>query len=265
MITNTRNNRTALATSGLVAMLVAPSAFALPILEGAYDFADGRYEATDAEGRSAAARFTSWSSGGLTGIEILLSNLALDSHVVPNEVLVGLTFDYSGTILDPSSDGLAQNTFGTVLPTGSVATSLGGNLDGEYAYRDDLGGFEGMNQYTISSSAFDPLGINPVINPAVAIHPLSTNGASFGIVNGVYNGTTVSFPASIDYWVEDSLRIRLVTSGAFNPERVTNVNFLYGTSYYEVSVPEPGTLSLLGAGLIAAGLVGRRRRKALNA
>jgi hypothetical protein len=76
----------------------------------------------------------------------------------------------------------------------------------------------------------------------------------------------VSFPSSINYWVEDSLVIRLAFPAGtiFNGERVTNVNFLYGTSYYETTtVPEPGMLSLLGAGLVAAGLARRRRRLAL--
>jgi len=265
MTTRTRKSRATLAAGGLLGLLAAPSAFALPILEGSYNFATGNWEASDSEGRTATARFASYSSGGVSGIQITLTNLAMDPNIVPNEVLVGLTFDYAGTIADPSTDAYAQNTVGSIRPSTGEVAFMGTNLDGEVAFRNDLGDYEDMGQYTVSSSAFDPLGINPVINPAFNFGTPSTNGASFGIVNGSYGSTNVSFPSSISYWVEDSLVIRLaLASGTFNAERVTNVNFLYGTDYY-VSVPEPGMLSLLGAGLLAAGLASRRRRKAIDA
>jgi len=236
----------------------ASSASALPILGGT-DQGSGLWTGSDGAGRIASAQFADASTSTYNAFSITLSNLAApgDSRQ-PNEMLVGLIFDFNTNpgpgIIDPSSDAFSVNVTGNILPSGSA--TYGTNLDGEFAYQDNVfGATGGIGSYVISSSAYDPLGINPVIDPTVAYHPVSTNGASYGIAAAGANPVN-----SVKAWIDGSATIYFQTTGLFNFSDLRSVNFMYGTDFY-ATVPEPYTLSMLGAGLVVVGFAARRRRR----
>ena len=246
----------AFALTGALAF-VAPAS-ALPILDGA-DQGSGLWTGADGAGRIASAQFADASTSTYNAFSVTLSNLAAaaDSRQ-PNEILVGIIFDFNVDpgIVNPSSDVFSINVTGNIL---GAAATYGTNLDGEFAFMDGMfGPTGGLGDYVISSSAYDPLGINPVIDPTVAYHPLSTNGAGFGIA-----AVGASPTKGVKGWVDGSATILFETTGAIDLSQLSSVRFMYGTSFY-ASVPEPYTLSMLGAGLIVVGFASRRRRKPLD-
>ena len=255
---------TKLLLAGIGAVLFAPGAMAMPILPGGSS--DGGMTWTtgipDADGRQAEAVFTATSSGFI----IELSNLALSTSQ-PNEILVGLIFDFvdggDPLIMEPSTDGLT-NVFAAAI--GALGPSLmdfygvdyGLNLDGEHGFRDDMDvPTGGLGKYGISSSAYDPLELSQVIDSSVAYEPPSSpNGAEFGIAGGDTSGLV----SSIRFWAVGSVTIEFETTGDFDYGLLEQVHFLYGTDFEATRVPEPGTLALLGVGLLVMGF-SRRRRK----
>lgn len=249
----TKAAKTILATT--VLLLSAPAAIAMPILAGSTSDGGSTWTASDSEGRSARAEF--FISEG--GFSITLTNLASETSQ-PNEILAGLFFDFlAGTqmvILNPSSDGV-QNITGTLntSPEPEFGVDWGSNLDGEWAYRNDLDGINGgRGAYGISSTAMDPLSISQPIDPTKSYPPPSTNGAEFGIASGDTSGMV----ASVDYWAVGQVTIRFMIEGMFDATTIEQVHFLYGTSYEGTKVPEPATLALFGIGLLAIGFAKRK-------
>lgn len=240
---------------------IATGSFAMPILEGAETspniWVTG--PVTDSEGktRNAVAEFNYTGSH----LDVTLRNIAPYTHT-PNEVLVGLFLDIRGMVIDnPHVTALGPVT---IAPKYSP-TDYGTNLDGEWGFRNDINSSNGgRGEYGIGASSYDPNTgdgfFSKVIDLSVAyIPPPSASGADFGIVSGDI-GTLV---ASVDSFVRDAVHISFdVIQGTFTPDTINQVNFLYGTSYEgETPIPEPGTLLLLGTGLMGVAAFGRKKFK----
>jgi hypothetical protein len=253
---NKKHRITIAALALMSALAFVSPASALPLLLGT-DLGGGLWTASDTDGRISSATFMDISASSINAFSLTLSNLANASDSrVPNQLLVGLIFEFNVDpgLIDPSSDAFGVNVTGNVLPSGSA--QFGTNLDGEFAFQTNMfGPTGGLGDHVISSSAYDPLGINPVIDPSVAYPPLSTNGADFGIAASGANPV----PA-ITQWVDRSATIYFQTTSAFDFSQLRQVHFMYGTDFH--AVPEPRTLSLLGAGLLVLAFANRRRKTA---
>jgi hypothetical protein len=107
---------------------------------------------------------------------------------------------------------------------------------------------------------FIPNGGNIVVNngvsPVTNSQTVNVNAASFGTYTGV---GTVSMAVSGDSFIGNILSI-----GGSHHEIATGtvVGSVYADYTYTAAVPEPGTMVLLGVGLIGAAMIGRKRRKA---
>lgn len=215
---------------------LSAAAYAMPILVGTETSPGSGIWTTgpDSDGRQAAAAFSVIDNT----LEIVLTNTSSTPDTVPNMVLAGIFFDFSGVMTGTPTvvPGDGASLVGTgVLP--SDLTPYYGSLTG---LNGDNGG---LGDYGVSNTAFDPIGFGPLPPPQ----------PSWGIVSSSTTGSDLT--SSMDPQVSNSV---IISWGLESGGVIGQVNFLYGTDYIP-AVPEPATILLLGSGLI--GLAGFRRRR----
>jgi len=228
-------------------LMIASSAMALTFNSSSANmYIDGLPTAT----LSATADFT-LTSGDM--LQIVLTNTGGAANTNP-DVLMGLFFNVAGTNIPTVSAGSSAmaeslvNTDGTVANPGPVCV---GNY---WAFAS------GLNVYNKFNAGISGVGLgifgkdNLITQPGINGQP---DGGDYGIVNGFTSPTSVN--ANKNPYIQDSLTVLLHVEPTFDLDNITAVGFQYGTSLASTPVPEPGTMVLLGAGLLGLGIFSRRR------
>ncbi len=199
-----------------------------------------------------------------TSLLVTLTNTSTSDVLVPADVLTAMFFTITGSpILTPVSALLGAGSTVFYDPDGQPA---GGNVGGEWAYKTGLSGAPLGAASGISSTGIGLFGFSNFNGPDLE-PPLALDGPQYGILSsGDIESTGNGGITGSGGLIKNSVVFTLsgLTAGYDLTGRISNVSFQYGTSLNEpnVPVPEPGTLILLGSGLI--GLVGYGRKKYHN-
>lgn len=158
------------------------------------------------------------------------------AHAIP------VTYEFSGTC---------------VLACGNIALSSGAAITGGFV-TDDTSLSDGYVQGSEIGNFWMDFGTFTLnnSNSSIASTLLQLNGSESSFISGLFriDGGT---PGSIAY---DFLSLEGINTWTFVlPDRLAPTGV--GSFSRATSVPEPGTLSLLGAGLLAVGFLGRRKRQ----
>ena len=193
---------------------------------------------------------------------VTLTNNSTADVLAPTDVLTAVFFTLP--------DDPMLTTISAVVPTGSDVlfggTDSGGVVGGEWAYKNNLVGAPFGADGGISSAGLGLFGPGDLFPPMVNLQgPLSPGGLQYGITSAGDNPDTGNSAVTGGFaLIKNSVVFTLsgLTPGYLNDETVTNVSFQYGTSLRDpnVSVPEPGTLVLLGSGLAGIAALGWRSR-----
>ncbi len=196
---------------------------------------------------SATATVTIGPGGSVT---VTITN-TLSNPISRGQTVSGIIIQFSdgttsGTITSSSGSLINIGKTGSVTPLGSGST--GWNLEA-------AGG--GIALCTIcpsTANAFSP--------PS---HLLIGGPGGGGVYDAANASITGKRPGSPDPWLQGTATFNLNLPGLSPGATVVGVIFLFGTDAKQVPgvlIPEPGTMALVGTGLLAIGRQIRRRRKA---
>ncbi len=212
-----------------------------------------------------------------SGLLVSLANTSGSDALNPSDVLTAVFFSIAGNpVLTPSSATLASGSTVLFAPSSSVSGSLspaGPDVGGEWAYATGLAGAPGGATRGIGSAGFGTSGVtedffaawNRFRTDSNLQGPDGLNGLEYGITSAGDNPATGNAAVTgRNALIQNSV---VLAFGAVPPgfvlNDISNVSFQYGTDLSEhpnlQPVPEPGTLVLVGSGLVAVGLWGRRK------
>lgn len=191
-------------------------------------------------------------------LQVTVINTSTADVLNPSQVLTAVFFTLAGdTTLTTISAVLGTGSTVLFDPDGQPA---GGIVGGEWAYGSGLLGPGGTNQ-GISSAGFDPPSLFGAANfPGNDLdgNAASVDGVGYGITSSVDTCPPGNTAVCTNPLIRNSVVFTLgnLPLDDFTLGAISNVRVQYGTS---LAVPEPGTLLLLGSGLMVLGLLGRRR------
>jgi hypothetical protein len=200
---------------------------------------------------------------------VTLANTTAADTLMPSQVLTAVFFTLAGhptltkisAVVAPGSVTL----FGTNGPAGDVG--------GEWAYMDTLTNAPGGSMYGLSSSGFSAgpmFGTADEFEPGDDLNPNSPSpdGLDYGLVSWGDNPATGNNAVTgKDPLIKHAvvLTLGLPVDYVLTADKISAVNFQYGTSLTEpnipgVLIPEPSTIALVTSGILLLALVRRRKR-----
>jgi hypothetical protein len=205
---------------------------------------------------SAALNIT---SSGWT-LTMALTNTSTAATSQPIDLLTAVFFDFSGTasLTSMSANIASGSAYSMGDPTKWFAPASwdGKNVGGEWAYGSGLSGIPNGATFGISSTGLGIFGA-PTFNGPNLAGPEAVDGGQFGIASA--GPFTPNGGLSKDAVVTNSVIFTLTGFSGDVERAFSNVYFQYGTSLASTPVPEPGTMILLGTGLIGLAGYGRKR------
>jgi hypothetical protein len=197
-------------------------------------------------------------------LTVILTNTTAGGTLVRGDILTGLSWDVTGSnpALTLTSIALTAPGAGTGqdrIFTSATASNTSNSLSGSWT--NQLGDSP-IGEYGIATTGFEEA------FKAAGI-TRGTGGGNYGIVSDATTFANSSFNGSAFPLIKDSLTFKFSGAAALSIDRINSVKLLYGTNgtgrvttNIVPRIPEPGTLSLLAAGIPAAVVFLRRRRRA---
>jgi hypothetical protein len=195
-------------------------------------------------------------------LQVTLTATSPADALIPRHILTGVFFNLAG---DPGLTPMSAISGGATTTGGSLDFAAGAAVGGEWAY------LNGLAQYSanqgISSSGLGIFGPGDRFPGGNLSGPVSPDGLQFGIASATDNPATGNAGVTGVPITLGSVTFMLAGFGGSLAD-ISNVTFQYGTDLSDPSVPgtpghsipEPGTLALLGVGLLGiAGLTRRRK------
>jgi hypothetical protein len=204
-----------------------------------------------------------------TQLQVVLTNTSTADVLTPTDALTAVFFNIAG---DPA---LTRDSAISGGPTYLGATDISGAgtvVGGEWAY------LNGLNQYGVNSAissvglgVFGPSDLFPGANLAGPPSG-SPDGLQYGLASAGDIQTTGNGGVSGNELTKNSVTFLLSGIGSLSLSDISGVTFQYGTNLSETSfpgdggppsqeIPEPGTLALLGLGLLGFGASRRYKKK----
>ncbi len=183
-----------------------------------------------------------------------------------NEALTALTWDLEGfggsLTADSAWVASGSSLVGANLLTWDALAGDPNDLSGQWAYKDnivaaDLGSY-GVGTMGDILFGTDTFGNFDIIDPSKTWITPAPGGADFAIVGSDIDLTHDGY-ASQGPMVQSSMVFTFNFTGDLSESMITNVNPLFGTE--GAPVPEPGTLSLMGIGLVGLAFWRNRQGK----